>query len=61
MKFITGNRNTREQWKNDIVDTKKSSNFRDINQNSDETIHQWNPNDSVSDSDTAPPFKSENR
>ena len=59
MKFITGNRKIGDQWNDNIVDTKKGFDFININQHSDGTNHQWNINDSVSDSDTAPQFQSE--
>jgi hypothetical protein len=59
MKFITGNRNTRKQWNDNIVDTKKDFNFINTNQHSDGTNHQGNQNDSVSDSDKVPQFQSE--
>ena len=39
----------------------KRFNFRDINQHSDGTNHIWKHNDSVSDSNTAPQFQSENQ
>ena len=54
MKFITGNRKNRKQWNDNIVDTKKGFNFRNVNQHSDRTNHLWKHNDSVSDSDIAP-------
>jgi hypothetical protein len=40
---------------------KKGFNFIKINQHPDGTNHQWNQNDSVSDSDTTPQFQSENQ
>ncbi len=59
MKFITGNRKTRKQWNDNIVDTKKDFNIRNINQHSDGTNHPCYHNDSVSDSETTPQFQSE--
>ena len=61
MKFITGNRKTRKQWNDNIVDTRKDFNFRNINQHYDGTNHLWKHNDSVSDSDTTPQSQSENQ
>ncbi len=61
MKFIICNRKTRKQWNDKIVDTKKGFNIRNINQHSDGTNHPWNHNNSVSDSDIAPQFQSENQ
>jgi hypothetical protein len=61
MKFTTGNRKTIKQLNDNIVDTKKGFNFRNINQHSDETNHLWKHNDSVSDSDTTPQFQSGNQ
>jgi len=61
MKFITGNRKTRKQLNSNIVDTKKGFNLRNVNQHSDGTSHPWKHNDSVSDSDKAPRFQSENQ
>ena len=60
MKFITGNRKTRKQWYDNIFDTKKGFNFRNIKQHSDGTSHTWKYNNYVSDSDTTPQFQSEN-
>jgi len=49
---------TIDQRNDNIVD-KNGFNFRNINQHSDGTNHPWKNNDSVSDSDTTPPFQSE--
>ena len=61
MKFITGNRKTRKQWNDNIVDTTNALISGNINQHSDETKYQWNQNDSVSDSDITPQLQSENQ
>ena len=61
MKSITGNRKTRKQWNDNIVDTKKGFNFRNINRNSDGTNHIWKHNDLVSESDITPEFQSGNQ
>jgi len=61
MKLITGNRRTKKQWNDNIVDTRKGFNFRNLNQHSDGTNHLWkHKNDSVSESDTTPQFQSGN-
>ncbi len=60
MKFIIGNRKTRKQRNDNIVDAKKGFTFRNINQNSDGNNNIWKHNDLVSDNDTAPRFQSEN-
>jgi hypothetical protein len=61
MKFKIGYEKTRDQWNDNIIDTKKGLNFRNTNQHSDGTNHPWKQNDSVSDSDTTPQFQSENQ
>ena len=61
MKFINGYRKTRDQWNDNIVDTKKSFNFRKRNQHSDGTNHLWKHNDSLFDSDITPEFQSGNQ
>ena len=61
MKLITGNRKTRKQWNDNIVDTTNALISGNINQHSDGTNHLWKQNDSLSDSNTAPKFQSENR
>ena len=62
MKFITGNKKTRDQRNDNIVDIKNKSWFSEIKINilMELSIHR-NTHDSVSDSDTAPQFQSENQ
>ena len=57
MKFITGKKKSRDQWNDDIVDTKKYHEIK-INILMELSIHR-NTHDSVSDSDTSPQFQSE--
>ena len=61
MKFIIGNRKNKDQWNDNIVDTKKIFNFKNTNQHSDGTNHPWKYFDSVSDRDTTPQFQQENQ
>jgi hypothetical protein len=61
MKFITGNKKTRDQRNDNIVDIKKSW-FSEIKINilMELSFHR-NTYDSVPDSDTTPQFQSENQ
>jgi len=54
MKFIIGNRKTRDQWNDTIVDTQKGFKSKNTNPQSDGSTYAWKYNDSVSESDTSP-------
>ena len=61
MKFITGNKKTKDQRNDNIVDIKKSW-FSEININIPmELSFHRNKHDSVPDSDTSPQFQLENQ
>jgi hypothetical protein len=60
MKFINGNRKTRDQWNDNIVDTKTAFILEIHIHILMELTIQGKYNDSVSDSDTSQQFQSEN-
>ena len=61
MVWITGNRNTLDQWNENIVDTKQGMNFRNKNHIRMELTIHGSTHDSASDGDITQQFGSENQ